>query len=127
MFPLDLLDKQIILALNVNCRTSYQALAHELGLSVNAVKKRINKLIETGVILEFNPEAERVYGRSRGDVLGKDYLELFVPENEREAVLGDIRKVLGGQRRCEALPPGRIGELLSHADHGARRPATRHR
>ncbi|MHA2315025.1 MAG: winged helix-turn-helix transcriptional regulator [Candidatus Hermodarchaeia archaeon] len=50
---MDLLDKQIILALNVNCRTSYQALAHELGLSVNAVKKRINKLIETGVILEF--------------------------------------------------------------------------
>ena len=53
MFLLDLLDKQIILALNENCRISYQALATELGLSVNAVKKRINKLIETGVILEF--------------------------------------------------------------------------
>jgi len=53
VFLLDLLDKQIILALNENCRISYQALASELGLSVNAVKKRINKLIDTGVILEF--------------------------------------------------------------------------
>jgi len=53
VFLLDLLDKQIILALNANCRISYQALACELGLSVNAVKKRINKLIETGVIIEF--------------------------------------------------------------------------
>lgn len=53
MFLLDLLDKQIILALNANCRMSYQALAREFNLSVNAVKKRITKLIETGLILEF--------------------------------------------------------------------------
>ena len=47
-------------------------------------------------ILEFNPEAERLYGRKRADVLGKDYLELFLPDNAREAVAADIEKVLAG-------------------------------
>jgi len=48
-------------------------------------------------ILEFNPEAERVFGRSRKEVLGMDYLELFVPESERANVAADIQKVLSGE------------------------------
>ncbi len=49
-------------------------------------------------ILEFNPEAERLYGCKRADVLGKDYLELFLPDSAREAVAADIDKVLAGKR-----------------------------
>ena len=37
-------------------------------------------------ILEWNPEAERVYGCKRDQVLGKDYLELFLPEEARDAL-----------------------------------------
>ncbi len=48
-------------------------------------------------IQEFNPEAERVYGFKREEVLGKDYLELFVPEDDRENFAGDIKKVLSGE------------------------------
>jgi PAS domain S-box-containing protein len=48
-------------------------------------------------ILEFNPEAERFYGCGRADVLGKDYLELFLPDDAREAVAADIEKVLAGK------------------------------
>jgi PAS domain S-box-containing protein len=48
-------------------------------------------------ILEFNPEAERLYGRKKADILGKDYLELFLPEDDREAVAADIKKVLAGE------------------------------
>jgi len=48
-------------------------------------------------ILEFNPEAERLYGMKRGDVLGKDYLELFIPADIRGAVAADINKVMGGE------------------------------
>ena len=47
-------------------------------------------------ILEFNPEAERIYGRSRGEVLGQDYLELFVPKEFQDVVAGEILKVLAG-------------------------------
>ena len=49
------------------------------------------------LILEFNPAAERLYGRKREDVLGKDYFEEFLPDNAREAVAADIEKVLNGK------------------------------
>lgn len=49
----DLVDKQLLIELGGNCRLSYQTLARYLGLTVNAVKKRINKLVDTGVIDHF--------------------------------------------------------------------------
>jgi PAS domain S-box-containing protein len=48
-------------------------------------------------ILEFNPEAEHIYGRKRDEVLGKNYLELFIPEDAWDAVAADIEKVLEGE------------------------------
>ncbi|MFX1475209.1 MAG: winged helix-turn-helix transcriptional regulator [Promethearchaeota archaeon] len=53
MSILDLVDKRIILELYANCRTSYQTLARRLGLTVNAIKKRLDKLIESGIIIRF--------------------------------------------------------------------------
>ncbi len=50
-----------------------------------------------GNIIEFNPEAERIYGRRREEVLGQNYLELFIPYEERETVFGDVKKVLDGK------------------------------
>jgi diguanylate cyclase (GGDEF)-like protein/PAS domain S-box-containing protein len=47
-------------------------------------------------ILEFNPEAERVYGRRREEVLGRDYFELFLPPDHWPAVDADLRTVLAG-------------------------------
>ena len=51
---MDSIDKGILLALDRNCRLSYQALAERLGLTANAIKKRMNRLVETGVIEEFS-------------------------------------------------------------------------
>jgi len=48
-------------------------------------------------ITEFNKEAERIYGHTRADVIGKDYLELFVPKEYHKNVAADIQKVLGGE------------------------------
>ncbi len=50
---MDTVDKTILRALRVNCRVSYQSLANELDLSLNAVKTRVNKLVESGVIVQF--------------------------------------------------------------------------
>jgi PAS domain-containing protein len=57
------------------------------------------------LILEFNPEAERLYGRKREDVLGKDYFEEFLPDDAREAVAADIEKVTDVNYK---FPPVRI-------------------
>jgi two-component system sensor histidine kinase UhpB len=57
-----------------------------------------------GRILEFNPEAERLSGWQRQEVLGRNFLE-FVREDYREAVKADFQKVLGGQAtRAFELP-----------------------
>jgi two-component system, LuxR family, sensor kinase FixL len=47
-------------------------------------------------ILEFNHEAERIYGWRRSDVLGKDYLELFLPVERRPGLAGMIQHILAG-------------------------------
>jgi PAS domain S-box-containing protein len=76
--------------------------------AVAASEARFRSLVETaasvilwlspdGRILEFNAEAERVYGRKREEVIGQYYLEHFIPESNREVVAADMRKVLAGQ------------------------------
>lgn len=50
---MDPLDKKILWELHENCRVSYQTLSNILGISANAVKKRVAKLIDTGVIHSF--------------------------------------------------------------------------
>jgi len=47
---MDLISKQLLLRLNRNCRISLQTLARKLDLSVNGVKKRLQRLTETGII-----------------------------------------------------------------------------
>lgn len=49
---MDELDKMIILDLCRNCRQSYQALAQKYDITLNAIKNRIQKLLDEGV-LEF--------------------------------------------------------------------------
>jgi PAS domain S-box-containing protein len=48
-------------------------------------------------ILEFNEEAEKVFGCKREDVLEKNYVETFIPSKVKEKVVEDIEKVLNGQ------------------------------
>lgn len=50
---MDLVDKSILWELGLNCRCSLQSIADKLDLSVNAVKKRVAKLTEAGVILGY--------------------------------------------------------------------------
>jgi DNA-binding Lrp family transcriptional regulator len=50
---LDALDKAILNELGTNCRTSYQKIAEKHKISSTAVKKRVEKLIETGVLSNF--------------------------------------------------------------------------
>jgi len=48
-------------------------------------------------ILDWNPAAERVFGWTREEVLGKNYAELFLPDGVRDAVAADFRKMLAGE------------------------------
>lgn len=72
-------------------------------------EKRFRTLVETAPsviigltpdhrIIEFNPEAERLYGMSSREALGQDYFELFLPQELWEPTASEIKKVLAGQR-----------------------------
>ncbi len=50
---MDIVDRKLLNELDKNCRITYRDLANAVGLSANAVKKRITNLIDTGVINEF--------------------------------------------------------------------------
>jgi PAS domain S-box-containing protein len=57
----------------------------------------ISVVSPVGLILEFNPEAERVTGWRRQDVLGRDYLKFLIPAAYKKAVWADFQKALAGQ------------------------------
>ena len=53
---MDEVDKGILFGLLQNCRTPYRTLAKQFGMTANAVKKRVQKLIDTGVIVQFTAD-----------------------------------------------------------------------
>jgi DNA-binding Lrp family transcriptional regulator len=50
---MDPIDKGILMNLTRNCRTTYEALAQDYGLTANAIRKRVINLVNAGVIEEF--------------------------------------------------------------------------
>lgn len=88
-----------------------RAVVAERGRAEDALRQteeRFRSVVETAAdvilclspdhrVLAVNREFERVYGIPRGEVLGRDYLELFVPEGVRGAVAADIAKVMRGE------------------------------
>ena len=57
----------------------------------------IVSLSPDGTILEFNPEAELAYGRPRAEVLGRNYLDLFIPAEQHDMVTDAMKRVLAGE------------------------------
>lgn len=47
-------------------------------------------------IVEWNPAAERIYGWSRAEVRGQNYVEWFLPESAQAGVSGEIRRIIAG-------------------------------
>ncbi len=68
-------------------------------------------------IFEWNREAERVFGHTREEALGNDYLKLVLPPSEQTSTAANIKKVLSGvpthNYESEAISrSGRISTLL---------------
>ena len=49
-----------------------------------------------GIVLEFNPAAERMFGYSRADAMGADMAELIIPPDKRDAHRRGLRRLLRG-------------------------------
>ena len=53
MPQLDLIDKQILSILLVNCRTPYREIAKSLKMSATSIKDRVDDMVASGVIIDF--------------------------------------------------------------------------
>lgn len=63
---------------------------------IEVVPGVILALSSEGIVLEFNPEAEKLFGRKQEDVIGKNYVDLFIPESSRNKVKSVLKKLLAG-------------------------------
>ncbi|UCE10975.1 MAG: winged helix-turn-helix transcriptional regulator [Candidatus Thorarchaeota archaeon] len=76
---LDRIDKAILREfMFVNCRVSYRSLAKKVGLSPNAAKYRVKKLVDNGTIIKF------AVGLTT-EMLGADYVICLVFTNGTES------------------------------------------
>jgi len=78
----------------------------------------IVSLDPAGRVLEFNPAAERLFGYSRAEVLGRDLTELIIPADLREADARGLAGLVSGSesrwlgQRVELTARRRDGTLL---------------
>ncbi|MHA1959869.1 MAG: winged helix-turn-helix transcriptional regulator [Candidatus Thorarchaeota archaeon] len=109
---MDLTDKRILLELDKDCRASYENLGRILDISANAVKKRVDKLISSGVIEEFSVVMRQA-------LTGAEYLiaEVQTDGNEDEEEFSNLvgRNEMVNQVGLIADPTGR--SYLVHAEY----------
>jgi len=85
----DELDLKLIHLLKENARAPYSRLAKELGISESAVRKRISKLIKSGVVKKITIEYD-LKNEIKAIVLVKTQPPVPVPE-----VSKSIKKIIG--------------------------------
>ncbi|MEV4163676.1 Lrp/AsnC family transcriptional regulator [Nonomuraea dietziae] len=81
---LDRLDRDIIGALVEDARTTYAEIGHRIGLSASAVKRRVDRLRETGAITGFSA---RISPQALGWTT-EAYVELFCQGKTSPSAIG---------------------------------------
>ena len=127
---MDTLDRKLLWELHENCRASYQKLSSVLGISANAVKKRVAKLIDTGIIYNYTImlsldmlKSEVLYGLVYTD--GEEIAQEFINQvgvNPMIHVVGSIASLSGGAYVISAQYIGSqgladLGRFLRTLDH----------
>jgi PAS domain S-box-containing protein len=63
---------------------------------LDAALDAIVTIDQSGMVVEFNPAAERIFGRRASDALGMEVAELIIPEAHREAHRRGLSRVAAG-------------------------------
>ncbi|MFW9894048.1 MAG: Lrp/AsnC family transcriptional regulator, partial [Candidatus Thorarchaeota archaeon] len=94
---MDSVDRKILWELDDDCRQSYEKLGQKLSLSANAIRKRLEKLIEDGVIIRFMVVPHNA-------VIDADFISIIVytdgTENQEELI-----KVMGNHKVIHHVSP----------------------
>ena len=107
---MDLIDKEILMELDSDCRVSYQTLADRIGICANSIRRRIENMIDSGVI-------DRMYVRLCLEMMDADLLLAILQTDGLE----DTDTFLEGLRKhpmieqISAIACGNGGLYLAYA------------
>ncbi|MEM0314267.1 MAG: Lrp/AsnC family transcriptional regulator [Candidatus Bathyarchaeia archaeon] len=90
MDEMDEVDEKILELLRMDSRASYGAIGEKVGLSEGAVRARIKKLVESGVIRRFTVETGPL---REAEALSLISVNPSIPTSKVSAVLRGISKV----------------------------------
>ncbi|MFW9918153.1 MAG: winged helix-turn-helix transcriptional regulator [Candidatus Thorarchaeota archaeon] len=91
MPKLDYIDKQILSFLVIDCRTTYREIAKSLGMSVTAIKSRVDDMIAGGVIIDFHVELSPA-------MIDSEVMMLWIKTDtiqDREQFISEISTITG--------------------------------
>lgn len=103
----DSIDKIVIAHLKNNARIPYTKIAQEIGLSEAAVRKRVERLVDDGVIKKFTVEIDS------GDKLKAMILISVQPSRPNPTVAQEIKKIEGVDLVLEVAGEVDIVAILS--------------
>jgi two-component system CheB/CheR fusion protein len=85
-------------------------------LILNSSSDVIIRLSTDWKILEFNPEAEKFFGKKRKVVVNKNYIQMFIPEPKQKNAEKDMNKLLNGsldgKLKMQVLAAGGIKPVI---------------
>jgi two-component system, chemotaxis family, CheB/CheR fusion protein len=85
-------------------------------LLVNSSSDLFVQLTGNWKILEFNPEAEKFFGKAKKDVADQNFIELFISESSRKKTLIELNKLLKEGRGQINLPVKASGDNLQDVE-----------
>ena len=94
----DRIDGLVITFINLSDLKQVEVKLHETEqihlLLLNSSSDVIIKLSPDWKILEFNPEAEKFFGKKRKDAVNQNYIQMFIPEPARKKTEKELNKLL---------------------------------
>jgi len=94
----DRIDGLVITFFNITDLKLLEVVLHETNtmrrLILNSSSDIILKLSTDLKIIEFNPEAEKKFGRNHKNVLNQDFIQMFVPETVQKKTEKEINKLV---------------------------------
>jgi two-component system CheB/CheR fusion protein len=94
----DRIDGLVITFINTSDIKQLEVELHETSqihrLLLNSSSDVIIKLSTNSKILEFNPEAEKFFGKKREDVINQNFIQMFIPKAVQKKTEKELNKLL---------------------------------
>jgi two-component system CheB/CheR fusion protein len=94
----DKIDGVVITFFNISDLKGVEVKLHETeqmnSLLLYSASDIIIKLATNWKILEFNPAAEKYFGKKQKEILNKNYIHMFIPESLRKRTEDEMSKIL---------------------------------